>query len=399
MAVGKPSMILLTLLLTVTVIVLLALFSYSSRFRGTSYPNLRPAVQGEDDIELPTHNFATARLSNVTMSTTTGHVIASPNSAPPTLCNDQCAPCSKRFFSCKEVTAAEPRMRPKLQHIKRKVVLSTDVMRINLAWFVPVTSLLWYEKMGWQPVLFVVYRSENEFTPLMNLIINYAVAAGVEVHKFKHTLNTSKYPMKVFIESIRLAGCVLDWPEDTYVLTSDLDMWPLNADFYNNETSYNTSVHLLFANAYGSPKVASEYPMCYIGMNLSTWREIMNCHEGQNIMNILAELRDFVGGNQWGIDQHGFTRRLKHWKGFPNSVHFTSRDTKVDRIDRSFHKDNYVWTSQKVEAHVLRPPFTAQNWPQLRTVLHHVLDQEEMEWIDQYAGHICNMLYCFAKDS
>ena len=271
-----------------------------------------------------------------------------------------------------------------------------------MVWFVPVTSLLWHEKMGWQPVLFVVYRSEKDFTPLMNLIINYAVAAGVEVHKFKHTLNTSKYPMKVFLESIRLAGCVLDWPEDTYVLTSDLDMWPLNADFYNNETSYNTSVHLLFANAYGSPKRASEYPMCYIGMNLSTWREIMNCHEGQDLMKYLAELRDFVGGNQWGIDQHGFTRRLKHWKGFPNSVHFTSRDTAVDRIDRKFHKDNYVWTSQKVEAHVLRPPFTAQNWPQLRAVLHHVLDQEEMEWIDQYAGHICNMLYCVnvsAKDS
>ena len=76
------------------------------------------------------------------MSSTTGHIIASPNSAPPTLCNDRCAPCSKRFLSCKEVTAAEPRMRPKLQHIKHKVVLSTDVMKINLAWFVPVTSLL-----------------------------------------------------------------------------------------------------------------------------------------------------------------------------------------------------------------------------------------------------------------
>ena len=73
MAVGKPSVILL--LLTVTVIVLLALFSYSSRFRRTSYPNPTPAVQGEDDIELPTHNFATGRLSNVTMSRT-DHVTA-----------------------------------------------------------------------------------------------------------------------------------------------------------------------------------------------------------------------------------------------------------------------------------------------------------------------------------
>jgi len=42
-----------------------------------SYPNPRPAVQDEDDIELPTHNFVTA------------HDIA--KWCPHLLCNDQCA--------------------------------------------------------------------------------------------------------------------------------------------------------------------------------------------------------------------------------------------------------------------------------------------------------------------
>jgi len=56
--VGKSSMTCCCLYM-VTVIVLLAPFSHSSRFRKTSYPHLRPAVQSEDDIELPTHNFVT----------------------------------------------------------------------------------------------------------------------------------------------------------------------------------------------------------------------------------------------------------------------------------------------------------------------------------------------------
>jgi len=96
----------------------------------------------------------------------------------------------------------------------------------------------------------------------------------------------------------------------------------------------------------------------------------------------------------WGIDQRGITKRLKHWNGFPNNVHFTIRNDKIDRIDRSYHKNNYVWTSQKVEAHVLRPAFTAKNWPRIRAVLSHALYQEQMEWIDGYAEHICSMLCC-----
>ena len=382
MAVGKR---IILLLITVPVAGCVLFFlSHPSRFVSTG--NLQPSTTvqrdtiPEEDIGLLAHNSATE------------HVVGS--TAPPTLCNDECVPCSKTLSSCPEVIAAEPHTRPKRQYNKRKVLFSTDIKNLFFTWFVPITSLLWYEKMGWQPVLFIVYISEEDFTPRINLIIKYAIATGIEVHKYKHILDTSRYPMMVTLTSIRFAACTFDWPEDTYVLTSDVDMWPLNADFYNKETSYNTSVHILNANHYGNPKFADEYPACYIGMKLSMWREVMNCTKGQDVMSFLAELRDFAGDGPWGSDQRAFTMRLKHWSGFPDSVHFTSRNPRVDRIDRTYHKNNYVWAPHKVEAHVLRPAFTAQNWPRIRTVLSHVLDQDEMEWIDGYAEHICSFLSC-----
>jgi len=390
-AVGKRLIIVLVLMVTVTAFMLL-LFSKTQKWNHLKIHSPLPSttIKLPEDIGFSAHNSATANTSNVGISSTTAHIATT---APPTVCNDQCVPCSNTFSSCQEVFTTEPRTRPKHQY-KRKVMLSTDIKNLHYTWFVPIVSLLWYEKMEWQPVLLIVYVSEEDFTGQINLIIQYAIASGIEVHKYKYTIDASKYPMKVPLTCIRFAACVFDWPEDTYVLISDVDMWPLSAEFYNKETSYNTAVHILFANAYGNPRFASEYPACYIGMKLSTWREVMECHKGQDIMTVVTELKDFTGGHPWGIDQRGITKRLKHWNGFPNNVHFTIRNDKVDRIDRSYHKNNYVWTPQKVEAHILRPSFTAENWPRIRAVLSHVLDQEQMEWIDGYAEHICSMLSC-----
>ena len=388
-AVRKCLIIALVLTVTATAYILLHLIQFSSlkiqlHDVNTSSPL---ASTTATDARLSAQNTP-SKISSVS---TTTHIIAT--TASPAVCNGQCVPCSKMFSSCQDVIAAESHLRPKRQY-KRKVILSTDVKNLFFTWFVPIVSLLWYEKMEWQPVILIVYLSEEDFTLQINLIIKYAIASGIEVHKYKHTLPTSKYPMKVSLTAVRFGACVFDWPEDTYILTSDVDMWPLSADFYNKETYYNSAVHILYANGYGNPKSASEYAACYIGMKLSTWREVMKCHKGQDMMSFVAELRDFEGGNPWGIDQRGFTKRLKQWNGFPNNVHFTSRNPRFDRIDRKYHKNNYVWTPQKVEAHVFRPAFTAENWPRIRAILSHVLDQEQMEWVDGYAEHICSLLSC-----
>jgi len=373
------------------------LYTLSSQTRtNPSSPLPKTTIQYVEDNKLSADSSATSHFPNVTI---TSPFISS--TTPPTVCNSKCVPCSEKFASCQEVFATEPHTRPKYQY-KRKVMLSTDIKNLFYTWFVPIASLLWYEKMGWQPVLLIVYLSEKEFTPQINLIIKYAIASGIELHKYKHTLDSSKYPIMTPITCVRFAACVFDWPEDTYVLTSDADMWPLSAEFFNKETSYDTAVHILYANGYGNPLSAKEYAVCYIGMKLSTWREVMKCHKGQDIMAVVAELMDFTGGDGWGVDQRGFRKRLANWSGFPNNVHFTTRNVHVDRIDRLYHKDNYVWMPHKVEAHVLRPAFTAENWPRIKAMLSHVLDQEQLEWIDGYAEHICSMLSCVnasVKDS
>ncbi len=48
---------------------------------------------------------------------------------------------------------------------KRKVIMSLDTVNLIYAWFAPITSLIWYEVMEWQPVFIFVYPNDPDFTP------------------------------------------------------------------------------------------------------------------------------------------------------------------------------------------------------------------------------------------
>ncbi len=43
--------------------------------------------------------------------------------------------------------------------------------------------------------------------------------------------------MGMVVTCSRFAICVKDWPEDTYVMLSDADMWPLSKETFERETS------------------------------------------------------------------------------------------------------------------------------------------------------------------
>ena len=178
------------LLLLTTAYVLLFCNVYSGKKQekqqlnslNTSSVLFHPSGKNEtfpEDIRSPAHDSATFRAA-MPLSSTTAHTIV--RTVPHSLCSEQCVPCSNRFSSCQKVIATEPHMRPKQYNTRaRKVMLSTDIKNLYFTWFVPIISLLWYEKMGWQPVLLIVYISEEHFTPQINLIIKYAIASGIEV--------------------------------------------------------------------------------------------------------------------------------------------------------------------------------------------------------------------------
>ena len=158
------------------------------------------------------------------------------------------------------------------------------------------------------------------------------------------------------------------------------------------------------------PLTATQYPVCYIGMKVSIWREVMKVSKQDDILHVIARVRDEQWGihaskvDQFGTDQIYFARKLHAWRGFPDRVYFGSRPPNQQmhlRLDRSYHASCFTLEEvpDAVESHVLRPGFAQENWPQLRALLSHILTEEDLLWVDTYASHFCEILSCSSSST
>ena len=324
---------------------------------------------------------------------------ASPAMPENVSCLGNCLPCQSSRL-CTEVISMTTKVTKRLtddNEYKRKVIMSSDAVNLFYAWFAPITTLIWYEVMKWQPVVILVYPNNPDFTlgPVFEFIAQQIEVAGGEVIKIVNTLPEPHYLMSMVTTCSRFAVCVKDWPEDTYVLISDIDMWPLSKEIFDRETSVPAAAHIFDP----PPPYQSTYAACYLGMNVSVWREIMGFKKGDAIMEVVAGMRDEINpgsmakGVQWGIDQKVFTRRMRKWDGFPNQVHFYGRDRSKDRLDRNFSK-KFLWRPGFLDSHLLRPGFAKKHWNELRALASHLLNDEQLQWVDDYAEQFCSLVFC-----
>jgi hypothetical protein len=107
---------------------------------------------------------------------------------------------------------------------------------------------------------------------------------------------------------------------DTYLLTCDIDMWPVSYSHFHNKDP-KKSVFLDYANAYAHNKNEVMYPICYIGANVRTWQEIMQYSQGDARKAVLDQLDEAAEefkddwnkpgyGVKWYYDQKLFGRKI-----------------------------------------------------------------------------------------
>ncbi len=100
---------------------------------------------------------------------------------------------------------------------------------------------------------------------------------------------------------------------------------------------------------------------------------------------------------QWSIDQWIITNKIKKWKGYPHQIHFyghRNRKRNQDRLDRISGADKFVYGSKYLDAHLLRPGFSKQNWKKLMSLATHLLNVEQMEFVNNYSKNFCSMIQC-----
>jgi len=97
-----------------------------------------------------------------------------------------------------------------------------------------------------------VYEHDEDLTPVLKSILHFTEeAAGTEIVYLKNPLKEPQYLTEMVVTQIRYLCGTFDWPEDTYVLITD--MWPLKTSYFDSSVSADKDVHLLYAKYFGIP--------------------------------------------------------------------------------------------------------------------------------------------------
>ena len=135
------------------------------------------------------------------------------------------------------------------------------------------------------------------------------------------------------------------------MLTSDIDMLPLNGDYFNqflNEISKN-NILLYSGQPYSD---VPYYPMCYALGHSDTFKKYLNIGDISFEEYCKMLLSDY--GEKWNTDENFMYDRLQNFK---ENLIIKKRNMITTRIDRSKweYNDEMLKLGHYIDSHLLRP--------------------------------------------
>lgn len=284
---------------------------------------------------------------------------------------------------------------------KRRVIYSSNENH-DYFFYLPLTTLLWKELVNYDPIVLLTGTPKEWLDiPKRKLALEKTKQFGGDVY-FLGNIQNVRSSTLAQVSRLYAGGLVL--ADDVYVLTSDVDMWPLQKNYFYQQ-DFQKKLHLYYANAY-APKI--KYPICYMGAYVKVWREIMglgNPYLGDDtlyfqkktqytIMNSL--LTDCITKNlpstasaweNWLFDEELFGKVLQKWPGFPTQCQMIHRnggppEGRVDRAGWQF--DSLLPTH--IDAHLVRPGYSGDNWVKIDKLLKALLDEVNYQKAIEYRG-------------
>ena len=278
---------------------------------------------------------------------------------------------------------------------KRLAVYSADRSPSYL-FLAPLTARLW-RRIGYGSLIILVGPEHAwRHNPTQSLAASELARMGA---RLRYVTEIPGYASSTIAQLSRLFAAATDLPPETFLLTADADMWPLSAEHFS-QLATEKSFQILYANAYPQTGPFPRFPICYLGASAARWREIMRIDKP--LPNALAEQLDFgLGPNPpswraWNYDEWLFGEMLECWPAYPGSCEFHSRASPAsqpppDRLDRTHWRDVETLNGL-IDAHVLHPAYSRENWPRLRRLLALALTPDEVAEVDAYHAAFIRVL-------
>jgi len=135
---------------------------------------------------------------------------------------------------------------------------------------------------------------------------------------------------------------------DGAVMVSDMDMIPLQKDFFvNGFKSFNEHQ---FVSLRGADEKEKQIYMCYVGATPKVWGEFFGIRNEADVRNRLVEWSQKYpsdgrhGGEGWCSDQIELYTTVMLWQQvFPERIGFVPWTSQIPRLDRGNPDEWYIW--------------------------------------------------------
>lgn len=249
--------------------------------------------------------------------------------------------------------------------------------------FGPISSMLWQKVVGFKATVLLIDTPEEWNSPASQVVVNAHREVGSDLHWIG---KLDGYFDGNCAQSSRQHAAALPFDPEEWLMTCDIDNWPLTRDWYHQHEDAGRDVALYYANAYQH----LYYCTTHVAAKAKTWREIMQLDMSLGVgENLKRSFDRYLGvgadtGFAWNYDELYFGACLKGWDGYPGRCFMLDRRGAPpdDRIDRSCWP-GYPDVRGKVDAHLLRPGAQHENWERIRPILEQLVPHN-LPWIDAY---------------
>ncbi len=261
----------------------------------------------------------------------------------------------------------------------------------------PLAVRAW-KRIGYDSIVFIVGESKEWRT---RDILKHIYAELISLDPVIIFLET-KQDNEILVSQIcRLfAANFFTWknPGGTQLVTSDADLWPLNAAMYGlPEGKHIMSLNSDCCGTFDHKgHILRLLPLGSIVADVTTWKQIMNVHgfSPRSVEEMLhyffrefgpialerTKKVEYIG---WYLDQRMVSLRISDWiMNNSESVQFVPRDVGRDRIDSNYWMPYSIYSRNDV--HLLPDTYKPGVWEKLRPLIRLMYSKEEEYQVVEY---------------
>lgn len=248
--------------------------------------------------------------------------------------------------------------------------------------YLPLVVWSW-NKLGYNVVVIGPDMEEETTDNRIELIIDTKWEADLQFHWVGFNAPVNKEP--TYAQCSRLyAACYRRLlPDSEILITSDIDMAVFNKEYFN--VAEDGRIHVFGADLVPE----KQYPMCYIAMPASLWRETMGIYLGETMQFKLDELLghlecEHFAGNYWAKDQETVYDNI-WFSGFHVVKHNRAKlpyQFATKRADRDGWPE--VIPPDIIDAHLPRPGYTEENFKKIMNLFVTMYPTEDFTWMQDY---------------